>query len=592
MGRVLLGLVMLLAASLPLAAQPAGNFHVVRPKSPAAPVEGDKPGYITIRPKGAPGTGGKTQLVANAGQPPAPATEPPAPALPNAPPVAPAAPAVPKVKPPEEEGKVVHEAWYAMFLKGMKAGHYHVKVREYERDGATFRYATKTQKLTVARFGQPAEIWGEDSTLETPDGKVLVTRMRQGLGKNQMLSLAGEVVGDKLKVKIEGISRGEESIPFPAGVLGIAKEATLFADRKPKPGDTFDYRWWEGRVNRVVQFTVTAKALEDLVIYDNQPAVAALKLEVVMDAVEGFRVPPATIWVDAKTFETLRLDADDPTLGGKVTVLRTTQEYALKVPAKLPELNETQSIPLPQALANVHDLSSVTYTFTLKEGTDAAKAFVADDRQAFDGPVPAARGGGFAWTVKAIRSPQLAGPAAAANPGAEYLSDSFFIDWDNDLVKSQAKRATANLPATATAWDRAKAIELWVHRNMKSAEYSQAMATCQATAKALTGDCTEYAMLAAGMCRAVGVPSRTALGLVYAPGRDGKPTLAYHMWLEVYADGHWLALDATLGRGSVGPGHLKITHASWHEEKSLVPLLPVLGLLGSGPKVTAVTGVK
>ena len=310
---------LVLAATLPLAAQPPGNYTVIRPKPSAVEVQPDKPGYITIRPKG---LGGKTQLVAADGQPPAP---------PGGPPATPG-PTVPgKVKPPEEEGKVVHEAWYAMFLKGMKAGHYHVVVREYERDGKTFRYATKTQKLAVARFGQPAEIWGEDSTLETPEGQVLVTRMRQGLGKNQMLSLAGTVEGNKLKVKIEGISRGEDSIPFPDGVLGIAKEATLFADRKPKPGDTFDYRWWEGRVNRVVQFTVTAKAVEDLVIYDNQPAVSALRVEVVMDPVEGFRVPPATIWVDAKSFETLRMDADDPTLGGKVTVLRTTKEFALKV---------------------------------------------------------------------------------------------------------------------------------------------------------------------------------------------------------------------------------------------------------------------
>ena len=123
---------------------------------------------------------------------------------------------------------------------------------------------------------------------------------------------------------------------------------------------------------------------------------------------------------------------------------------------------------------------------------------------------------------------------------------------------------------------------------MRSTEFSQAMATCTNVAKSLSGDCTEYAMLSAGMCRALGVPSRTALGLVYAVGRDGKPYLAYHMWYEVYADGQWLALDATLGRGSVGPGHVKITAASWHEEKSFAPLLPVLTVLGSAPKVEVV----
>ena len=78
------------------------------------------------------------------------------------------------------------------------------------------------------------------------------------------------------------------------------------------------------------------------------------------------------------------------------------------------------------------------------------------------------------------------------------------------------------LENAATAWQKAQAVELWVNRNMKATEFSQAMATCSNVARTLSGDCTEYAMLAAGMCRALGIPSRTALGLVYAPGRDGK----------------------------------------------------------------------
>ena len=116
--------------------------------------------------------------------------------------------------------------------------------------------------------------------------------------------------------------------------------------------------------------------------------------------------------------------------------------------------------------------------------------------------------------------------------------------------------------------------------NMKAFEFSQAMATADNVAKTLSGDCTEYAMLAAAMCRAVGVPSRTALGLVYAES-GGKQFLAYHMWFEVYADGQWSPLDATLGMGGVGPGHVKITDNSWHDEKSFAPLLPVLRTLSA-----------
>src|SRR5262245_46442313 len=114
------------------------------------------------------------------------------------------------------------------------------------------------------------------------------------------------------------------------------------------------------------------------------------------------------------------------------------------------------------------------------------------------------------------------------------------------------------------------------------------MATADNVAKTLSGDCTEYAMLAAAMCRAVGVPSRTALGLIYAPGKDGKPFLAYHMWFEVYAGDQWVPLDATLGHGGVGPGHVKITDHSWYDEKSFAPLLPVLRALTVKPTVEVV----
>jgi hypothetical protein len=57
------------------------------------------------------------------------------------------------------------------------------------------------------------------------------------------------------------------------------------------------------------------------------------------------------------------------------------------------------------------------------------------------------------------------------------------------------------------------------------------------------------------------------------------------MWTEVYADKQWLPIDATLGQGGVGPGHIKITHHSWHDERTFAPLLPVLRSLTARPRV-------
>ena len=87
-------------------------------------------------------------------------------------------------------------------------------------------------------------------------------------------------------------------------------------------------------------------------------------------------------------------------------------------------------------------------------------------------------------------------------------------------------------------------------------------------------------MLTAAMCRAAGIPARTAVGLVYVndPGRG--PVFVFHMWTEVRARGAWLGVDAKLGRGGIGPAHLKVVDASWHNTQTLAPILPVTRISG------------
>ena len=73
------------------------------------------------------------------------------------------------------------------------------------------------------------------------------------------------------------------------------------------------------------------------------------------------------------------------------------------------------------------------------------------------------------------------------------------------------------------------------------------------------GDCTEHAVLLAALCRARGIPARVAIGLVYVSAAQG---FGYHMWNEVWIDGGWIPLDATIARGGTGAAHLKLADSS------------------------------
>ncbi len=486
-----------------------------------------------------------------------------------------------------EDGKILIDTYDSTYCRGCKVGYMHTLVREYDRNGKKLLYGTKRLTLQIARFGEPVEQWTEESTIETTDGVIVRTARRQGVGKNQMLEMIGVVTDKGLEVSITGAGgNGKETVKWPEGVVGVAKEASLLRDMKPKAGTAIEYQTYFGMFNAVITFKLKVVGTEEVDAEGTGKKRKMVKVIQEMTPVKTeqgeFKQPPITYWLDPTSYEPLALESDMPPLGGVLTARRTTREVAMARPPKYLDLGEVQSIRLPATVPGIHDKDKAVYVATLGDDLPLDKAFATDARQTVRVLDENART--VEITVSALRKPTKPTVPPIA-PGKEYLSDSYYIDWNNDLVKKHAADAVAGLPKTASDWEKAKAVETWVHKNMKQVEFSQAMASCQTVAKALSGDCTEHSMLATGMCRALGIPAKTSLGLVYAPTRDGGAQLAYHMWFEVYADGGWVPLDAILGKGSVGPGHLKITDAHWDAEKGFTPLLPVLGLLSARPQV-------
>src|SRR5262249_25133150 len=149
-----------------------------------------------------------------------------------------------------------------------------------------------------------------------------------------------------------------------------------------------------------------------------------------------------------------------------------------------------------------------------------------------------------------------------------------FIDHDDAKIAALAKRITVG---ETDAWRKAVKVERWVRNNMTN-DARPEMAPASEAARSLRGDCRHHAFLTAALFRAAGVPSRTAIGLLYV--YKGGPRLGFHMWAEVYADGAWRGIDSTLGKGGVSAAHIKVTDHSWAGTSSMTPLLPVQAVLG------------
>jgi transglutaminase-like putative cysteine protease len=466
-------------------------------------------------------------------------------------------------------GKVLLDLWDAAYLQGGRAGHVHTYTEEFERDGHKLLRTTVELRLKVKRFSDTVELGMDSGDVQTPEGKLVAVFMRQMLGKAKKLEITGVVRDGQLRLTLDG-SKPLLPAPWNDDVVGLYPQQTILKDRKIKPGDKFSYPTFEPTVNLVLNTDVEAKDFEEVEIPGTRQKLRLLRVEAKPERIEKVQLPPLIVWV-SEGLNPVLSEVEVPGLG-KFRMVRTTKAAALSPGsiAQLTDIGLSQLVRLKQPIVKPYDTTAAVYRIQIKGDADAGSAFAQDTRQ----EVKNVKGDTFELHVRGSPAKPPAGKAME-EPGAEFTQSSYFINSADARVKELARKAVGQ---ETDPWRKSLRTERWVHNNMTSTN-NEALATADHVARTLEGDCTEYAMLAAAMCRAEGIPSRTAVGLIYANVR-GQPAFAFHMWTEVWVAGEWMPIDATLGHGRIGATHLKISDQSWHEARDMTPLFPVVRVLG------------
>lgn len=466
-------------------------------------------------------------------------------------------------------GKSILDLWDAAYMEGGKAGYIHTTVVEHERGERKLYQATMQLNLTVKRFQQTIPLRMDTGDIETDDGKVLGTFMRQYLGQDKMLEVTGAVAGNEIRLTQDKTVKLKPA-PWDDKVVGLYKQQRLFVDGKVKPGDSFTYRSFEPSINLVISTNVKIKDYEQVEIFSGSGSQRLLRVESVPERIQNVQLPALVSWLDDK-YETVRSQVEIPGLG-KIMLYRAPKEVALAPGpvATLTDIGIGQYIKLSRRIQRPYDTSYAVYRIRVNGDDDPASTFSKDERQI----IKSVQGNIIELEVRG--TPNVATGIASPSPGGEFLESNYFINSDDAKVRELARLAVGGETDPGRKTLR---IVQWVNRNMTSKSH-EAMATADHVARTLQGDCSEYAMLTAAMCRAEGIASRTAIGLIYADAPESGPVFAFHMWAEVHLGGRWYPVDATLGRGFVGATHLKITDQSWHETRSLTPLFPVVRVLG------------
>ncbi len=177
--------------------------------------------------------------------------------------------------------------------------------------------------------------------------------------------------------------------------------------------------------------------------------------------------------------------------------------------------------------------------------------------------------GAFLEITREEVSPGPAGePDLETGETAPHLKAEFNIESDHPEIRRRAERIAGGARDPLEA---ARAVMEWVNENLDKRPVVSVPSALEVLRTGI-GDCNEHAVLTTALLRALGIPSRIAVGLVYTRGK-----FFYHAWTEAFV-GEWVSMDATLKQMPVDATHIKFLHGNLDRQVELAGLIGRLQL--------------
>jgi hypothetical protein len=452
------------------------------------------------------------------------------------------------------------EHWYSFYLNGGKIGYSHYRTRP-ELHGEQWLVRTVLeQQISLLRDGDQVTQQLTLESLETAAGQVWQLRSRVSDGVTAVVT-TGRIVDGRMQITLEASGNTQsQTIDWDPGWRGFFAPEQLLQAQPLQAGQSHAGVAFLPVLNVVARISLQAEDWEDV----DTPFGREKLLRIRSVAAAPQLTLESLLWCNAAG-EIRR----HYTPQAHITAHRTVKELAL-VENDQVDLYEAINIRVPHPLADPHHTQRAVYHARLTGSSDPRHVFVNDLSQRVQ-----SRGDReVEIEVLAIRPDfPLQIDMPQSSPEAADLAANSLIQSDDPQIVRMAQSVA---PQESDAWRWALACEQYVSRTIERKNLSQAFSSASEVAQLKAGDCTEHAVLTAALCRARGIPARVVTGLVSV-----NDFFAFHMWNEVWIEDRWIAIDATLGRGGIGAGHLKLGVSSLQGVSPFAALAPVLEVMGS-----------
>ena len=153
-------------------------------------------------------------------------------------------------------------------------------------------------------------------------------------------------------------------------------------------------------------------------------------------------------------------------------------------------------------------------------------------------------------------------------PGPESLESTPLIQAEDPRIVETAREVADGATDPAVV---ARRLKDWVYQRLEK-DITLSVPSAVQVLEMGQGDCNEHTVLYVALARALGLPTRTAVGLVHLNGR-----FYYHAWPEVWLD-DWVAVDPTLDQFPADAMHLRFLVGGLARQVELIRLIGRLDL--------------
>lgn len=465
---------------------------------------------------------------------------------------------------PQAAAAVPHEVlerltgkhWYSVSLMGQASGWAMYETwLDAGPDGAPRLCSRQRLHFQVELNGQKLSASSETLT-ETDEllRPVKITMVADELGREK--TVLAEVEGQELAVTISAAGRvSHKRLPLPQDWGSDLQFAVKAARGELRAGDGF---------------TVS--------IFDPEVADFDRHHIVVADAAE--------IQIGGQARQLIRLDDTTERLKLKIRSyldangVMWKQEVPGVMNLVLEKVDEAVAVQLGRPLS-LSNRVAVDRPLGDPQGVVALRLHITLDRPVDETPLPntdrqaltALSDTEYELNVKAAAVPKVGEkmPLALTDALTELVQPTGIAQADDQRLREVASRITTG---TTTAWDAARAIVRWVHQNMRKVASEPRPITALECLENMVGDCTEHALLAGTLARAVGLPSKMCVGLGYT-----GDAFYYHAWVKIWV-GEWAEMDPTWGEEAVDATHLEVAEGSLDEPSMARMSLATARILG------------